>query len=94
MTQDLTIFMELFAQIVTDDTRHQDYARVTKLADMYYAFITGEGLDDMMKTFSMRETPEAFEQRKAITEHVIPSVVSNITSVERKVPRSLSLIHI
>jgi len=80
--------MELFAGIVTNDTRHQDYTRVTELADMYYAFITGEGLDEMMKKFSMRETDDAFKQRKAITEHVIPSVVSNITSVERKVPRS------
>ena len=88
MKHDLNIFMELFAGIVTNDTRHQDYTRVTELADMYYAFITGEGLDEMMKKFSMRETDDAFEQRKAITEHIIPSVVSNITSVERKVPRS------
>ena len=80
--------MELLAVIVTDNMKHQDYDRVTKLADMYYAFITGKGLDDMMKQFAMRETKKAFEQRKTITEHIIPSVVSNITSVERKVPRS------
>ena len=42
----------------------------------------------MMKQFSQRETDKAYKQRIAITEHVIPSVVSNITSVERKVPRS------
>ena len=88
MKQDLRLFIELLAAIVTDNTKHQDYERVTKLADMYYAFITGEGLDDMMKHFTLRETKEAFKQRKAITEHIIPSVVSNITSVERKVPRS------
>jgi len=91
MKQDINLFMQLLAGIVADETTHQDYDRVTKLADMYYAFITGEGLDDMMKTFAMRETPEAFDQRKAITEHIIPSVVSNITSVERKVPRSNGL---
>ena len=81
-------FIKLLVEIVVEEKRHEDYKRVTELADMYYAFVTGEGLDDMMKRFTMRETPEAFTQRKQITEHIIPAVVSNITSVERKVPRS------
>ena len=88
MKQDINLFMQNLADIVTDEITHPDYGRVTELADMYYSFITGVGLDEMMKQFAMRESAEAFEQRKTITEHVIPSVVSNITSVERKVPRS------
>jgi len=81
-------YIQLLVDIVVKNTRHPDYERVTDLASDYYAFVTGVGLDDMLKKFAMRETDEAFEQRKAITEHVIPAVVSNITSVERKVPRS------
>ena len=88
MIQILDEFIQQLTDIVVEEIRHQDYKRVTKLAKMYYSFITGEGLDEMMKKFSMREADDAFEQRKMITEHVIPSVVSNITSVERKVPRS------
>jgi len=88
MIQILDDYIQQLADIVVNSTRHQDYERVKDLAGMYYSFITGEGLDDMMKQFSMRETDTAFEQRKAITQHIIPSVVSNITSVERKVPRS------
>jgi len=74
--------------IVMNDTRHEDYERVVKLADDYYAYVTGVGLNDKMQRFVMRETQEAFEQRKEITRHIVPATVNNITSVERKVPRS------
>ena len=45
--------IQQLADIVVEETRHQDYRRVTELADMYYSFITGEGLDDMMRQFSI-----------------------------------------
>jgi hypothetical protein len=88
MDEELRLLVERLMSIVVGEQKHQDYERVTQLANDYYAYITGVGLDDMMKKFNMRETDEAFEQRKLITQHVIPSVVGNITSVERKVPRS------
>ena len=88
MKQDVQEFIKLLADIVTNNTVHQDYERVKELAGMYYSFITGEGLSKMMKRFTMRESKTAFDQRVAIKEHIIPATVSNITSVERKVPSS------
>jgi hypothetical protein len=88
MKQDLELFEKLLAKIVVDEVVHQDYERVTSLEEMYFSFVTGVGLDKMMERFERREDPEAFEQRKIITQHIITAVVSNITSPEQKVPRS------
>jgi len=77
-----------FIQVVVANQKHPDYKRVVELAVMYNSFVTGVGLDEMMQRFTQRETEDAFKQRKEITQHIIPAVVGNITSVERKVPRS------
>ena len=71
--KDLKLMIPELVSIVTNKTKHQDYERVTKLATNYRAFVTGDGLDDMMRRFTMRETEAAFEQRQEITQHIIPS---------------------
>lgn len=86
--EDLLTMILRLVEVVSKKETHQDYERVTRLAKDYNAYVTGIGLDEMMQRFTSRETVEAFDQRKEITQHIIPSVVSNITSVERKVPRS------
>ena len=53
--------IEFLAEVVTKNLKHEHYERVTELADDYKAYVTGIGLDDMMKQFVMRESAEAFE---------------------------------
>jgi len=86
--EDLLLNIQLLSQIVVNESRHPYYERVTKLAKNYRAYVTGIGLDEMMERYAPREDEESFKQRKQITQHIIPGVVGNITSVERKVPRS------
>jgi len=54
--------------------------------------VTGDGLDEELRQFVKRESKEDFEQRVNITKHIIPSVVSNLTAPERKVPRSNGMV--
>ena len=63
-------------EAVEKDKRHQDYDHVVKLADTYYALITGDGLDEMMERIVTRESEEMFDQRKTITKHIIPAVLN------------------
>lgn len=68
--------------------RHKHYKKHVELADMYETFVTGEGLDDMLKQYAKREDAELFQQRKEITQHVITAVTENIMQPFEKVPRS------
>jgi len=68
--------------------RHKDYGRVTELADTYFTYFTGKGLDGELQQFTPREDEELFKQRKRITKHIVTSVAWNVTSVEKKIPRS------
>ena len=63
-------------QVIDKNIRHEDYNRVTELADTYYAMITGDGLDEMLKRIVTRESEEMFKQRKDITKHITPSILS------------------
>ncbi len=82
----------LLLKIISDDSTHKNYKRVTDLADKYYAYVTGDGLDEELRQFAKRESEEDFDQRVLITKHIIPSVVSNLTAPERKVPRSNGMV--
>lgn len=75
-------------KLVIDKVRHADYERVTDLADKYHTYYTGDGLDDELQQFTPREEPDLFVQRKNITKHIVTSVAWNVTSVEKKLPRS------
>lgn len=74
--------------VVHEDLRHPWYDRVTKKARLYMALVTGEGLDDYLRRFARRESEEMFEQRKEITQHITPSILSNIIDIFKKVPRA------
>lgn len=87
METQVEFLLHLLSAIFNEST-HEYYDRVTKLADDYYAYITGDGLNDKMQQFAKRETDDEFDQRKRLTRHIIPSVVSRLVSPERKVPRS------
>lgn len=68
--------------------RHANYDRTVRLAADYLAYVTGEGLDKMLRQFVRRESPELFRQRVDITQHIVTTVVSNIEDVYRKTSRS------
>lgn len=81
------IFSAVFLSIAKD-APHPNYARTVKLAKEYKAIVTGEDLDGMMKRFARRESEEAFQQRKDITEHVLKGVSKSILDVFYKIPRA------
>lgn len=77
------------------DLQHEDYERVTDLADKYRAFIINkpdhEGnfpLNEYLKQFVRREDDELFEQRKNLTKQYVPSICSQIMRTFQKVVRS------
>lgn len=80
--------LQLLYTVIEEEERHPHYKRVTTLADDYKAYVTGDGLDDKLEQFVKRENEDEFEQRKLMTKHIIPAVVSRLTAPERKVPRS------
>lgn len=80
-------FRRLFTVIKTG-YRHENYERVCKLAETYEAFSTGDDLNDYLRKFASRETDEAFTERKKITIEICSSIVSNLTHIYYRVPRS------
>lgn len=76
MKMDRESALDYLKDVVENKRRHQDYVRVTELAEKYYALVTGDGLDEMLQRIVTRETDEMFEQRKKITKHIIPSIIS------------------
>ena len=81
--EDLASAYGILLKVIVDGKRHQDYERVTTLADKYYRYVTGIGLEKEMRQFHQRENDDAFEQRKKITKHIIPAVVGDVERSER-----------
>jgi len=75
-------------KVIKEKLRHENYDHVTRLADKYEIYYTGKDLDNELQQFTPREEDELFTQRKKITKHIVTSVAWNVTSVEKKVPRS------
>lgn len=73
---------------VAAGNRHKFYDSHVKLANEFEMYVTGEGLDDLMQRYTQRESDALFQQRKELTQHVIPAVVENILQPFEKVPRS------
>ena len=67
----------LLTDIVTQKTVHQDYTRVTELADKYYKLFTGDDIEELLLQIVTRETDDEFEQRRRITKSVIPSTLNS-----------------
>ena len=64
-------------KIVTDNITHQDYKRVTDLADMYYKMVSGDDISELLHRITRRETDEEYEMRKLITNSVIPPTLAS-----------------
>lgn len=79
--------LEYLPKVVEKDIRHQDYDRVVKLTDDYFAYYTGFGLDEKLQQIVTTETNQEFEQRKLITKHITKSVLNSTKLPFNKVLR-------
>jgi hypothetical protein len=68
---------ELLKKIVDKEIVHQDYKRVTELADKYYKLKTGDGLETLLQKIETRVTDEEFDQIKRIYRSIIPSTLNS-----------------
>ena len=62
--------LDVLIDVIKEKKVHQDWERVTDLADKYYKLVTGDGIDELLKKIVTRESDEEFEQRKEITKSV------------------------
>lgn len=63
--------------VVEKGIRHQNYKRVCTLADDYFAYYTGEGLNAKLQHVTSTETYEEFVQRCLLTKHITKSVLNS-----------------
>lgn len=81
------ILLRLF-QVVAGGLTHSNYAHVTKKRRLYRQLVIGENLDKLLKQFVRREDKELFDQRVALTQHIVTAVCANLLAPRNKVPRS------
>lgn len=82
----------LLEEIIRDDIKHQDYKRVTELADKYYKLKTGDGIEDLLRRIETRTTEEEFEQIKRIYRSIIPSTLNSTKLPFQKAVRKQPLV--
>lgn len=80
--------LEILDETIARNLRHEDYERVTELAQEYYDIFTGENLATYLKRIVERESEEAFKQRCTIYNSAIPSTVANLLKLFNKPLRS------
>src|SRR3954462_15171565 len=78
----------LVDRLIETGERHQDYARVTELADTYNIYITGLGMEKKLIQYVPREDATMFAQRVRLTKAITPSVASSIRTPFNKVIRN------
>jgi hypothetical protein len=84
--------LEVLTEVVKNNKTHQDYIRVTKLADLYYKLTTGDKIDCLLKQIITRESDEEFEQRKTITESVCPAILNSTKLPFQKATRKVPIV--
>ena len=82
--------LERFFQTVAFNYTHRHYKHVTKKAVLYNQLVAGVGLDKLLKQYVRREDKNLFDQRVALTHHIVTAVSKNLLSVFYKIPRSNS----
>lgn len=84
---DELILKRLF-QVVAHGLKHKDYKHVNGKRVLYGQLVAGVGTDNLLRRFVRRESPEIFEQRKLLTQHIVTSVSKNLMDVFYKVPNN------
>lgn len=80
--------LALLQQNIKQDGQHTDYQRTVALAEDYRMYVTNEGLENKLRQYKVRETDEAFAQRKRITRPIMKSVLSSLRKPFYKVSRN------
>ncbi len=78
---------ELLKHIVEKEIVHEDYKRVTDLADLYYRMATGDGIEALLKKIETRVTDDEFEMIKSIYRSIIPATLNSTKLPFKKVAR-------
>jgi len=74
---DKILGLELLKKIIKDNLRHEDYTRVTDLADKYYKYKSGDNIESELKKIEKAVSEEEFDQIKRIYRSIIPPVVNS-----------------
>jgi hypothetical protein len=83
---------EVLTEVVRNNKTHQDYKRVTELADLYYKLVTGDKIDELLKKIITRESDIEFDQRKSITESVCPAILNSTKLPFQKASRKQPIV--
>ena len=84
--------LELLKGIIDKEIRHQDYERVTKLADKYYKLKTGDGIEDLLKKVEGKVTDEEFDRIKDIYRSIIPGTLNSTKLPYQKAARKQPIV--
>jgi hypothetical protein len=74
---DKVVGLGLLKKIIKDDLKHEDYVRVTDLADKYYKYKSGDDIESELQKIEKAVSEEEFEQIKRIYRSIIPPVVNS-----------------
>lgn len=69
--------IELLKRIIDKELVHEDYKRVTELAEKYYRMKTGDGIEELLHQIETRVTDEEFAQIKRIYKSIIPATLNS-----------------
>ena len=84
--------LELLKTVIEKKVTHQDYKRVTELADKYYKMKTGDKITELLRMIVTRETEDEFQQRCDITKSVVPSILNSTQLPFQKALRKTPLL--
>jgi hypothetical protein len=74
---DKVVGLGLLKKIIKNDLKHEDYVRVTDLADKYYKYKSGDDIESELQKIEKAVSEEEFEQIKRIYRSIIPPVVNS-----------------
>ena len=86
--KDIAKGLEILKDNILKNKQHEDYKRVTDLADLYLKLFTGENIDDLLKEYHQRTDPDMFNQVCKIYNSVMSEVSNNLSVVFSKIFRS------
>lgn len=85
---ELTAAIPLTKQLIETGETHEDYTRVTDLAETYRIYITGLDIEKKLVQYVPREDKEMFDQRVRLTKSITPAVASSVRQPFNKVARN------
>jgi DNA-binding XRE family transcriptional regulator len=84
--------LEVLIDVVKNNKKHQDYVRVTELAEKYFKLVTGKGIESLLHKVVTRESDEEFDQRTKITKSVCPAILNSTKLPFQKAARKQPIV--